>query len=225
MTAEEARRTHRQAASTQGKGTSAPNGAVLGNTIVHGVGPQALASGRGGLGGVLLRDGGVKPEAWGGIGGTTAREPLHGIQTPQSLCVKPPCSVREAGQLIWGRWLADVLHSLTVLLQDFALLRVKDEEGGAEATDLVLGNARSLQVAQVGGGDSWIPAATKGASTEKRVAETLSTHVDQPVAGAHNLGGVGGCHMADGVGGNLCRKVGPWAILATAGERLLTCRC
>lgn len=32
-----------------------------------------------------------------------------------------------------------------------------------------------------------------------------TTHVDQPVARAHDLGGVGGGHMADGVRGDLCR--------------------
>ena len=31
-----------------------------------------------------------------------------------------------------------------------------------------------------------------------------TTHIDQPVAGAHDLGGVRGGDMADGVGGNLC---------------------
>lgn len=41
-----------------------PNGAVLGHSIVHGVGPQPLARGGGGLRGVLLADGGVEPEAW-----------------------------------------------------------------------------------------------------------------------------------------------------------------
>lgn len=51
---------------------SAPDGAVLGHSIIHGIGPQALAGRGGGLGGVLLRDGGVEPEAWGreGRGGS-----------------------------------------------------------------------------------------------------------------------------------------------------------